>query len=533
MDLQNLPYRSMVIAWSPDDLADYFKKLKYKDCEKVIRKHNINGQRFLSMSENDIQKFPKLSMPIVSKLSQEINRNEGRMSFFPKRSQTQKFADNTGGCDEEEEGWSSFEEDDYESPDDEQDNDADYESPTDEPGHESDDYEPPPSNNDTAPHNVIFPAKSIPSNTDYIDRPTNARPSPQPPIPPQRPGPSPGAAPYAGRGTPMPPYPPPSSNNDVNRDKSAKPLKPPAPSIDRRTKPPLDRSGPPFERDSPGPGKRAVFPDKPMAPQLRSLGEQLAKIQKPPIPSADKYERGNPVSGRKPSPAKPGWAPERRYDEEDEPTSQRSIPQQPLPPFSSNTFPARSGKPPPKHIPSGSKSMPGSYADSTNNISSSGSLPPRFQQGNINRAASKGPADVRPPLPIPNRQIVQPPSMEEDEDSLNTEWYAADISRQEAEASLRKINKDGTFLVRDSSRKTNTHPYVLMVLYKDKVYNIQIRYQEQNQVYLLGTGLKGKEDFSSVAEIIAYFQRTPLLLIDGKDRGSRNQCMLTYAAGYM
>jgi len=48
-------------------------------------------------------------------------------------------------------------------------------------------------------------------------------------------------------------------------------------------------------------------------------------------------------------------------------------------------------------------------------------------------------------------------------------------------------------LVRDSSRKTATHPYVLMVLYRDKVYNIQIRYQEQDHVYLLGTGLKGKE----------------------------------------
>lgn len=55
------------------------------------------------------------------------------------------------------------------------------------------------------------------------------------------------------------------------------------------------------------------------------------------------------------------------------------------------------------------------------------------------------------------------------------------------------IFQDGTFLVRDSSRKTITHPYVLMVLYKDKVYNIQIRYQEQDQTYLLGTGLKGKE----------------------------------------
>lgn len=71
-----------------------------------------------------------------------------------------------------------------------------------------------------------------------------------------------------------------------------------------------------------------------------------------------------------------------------------------------------------------------------------------------------------------------------------------------------------------------------MVLYKDKVYNIQIRYQEESQVYLLGTGLRGKEDFLSVSGIIDYFRKMPLLLIDGKNRGSRYQCTLTYAAGY-
>ena len=152
-------------------------------------------------------------------------------------------------------------------------------------------------------------------------------------------------------------------------------------------------------------------------------------------------------------------------------------------------------------------------------------------KGNNSRSPSRGTADLRPPLPIPSRQTAHQTNTEEDEDSLNDEWYVAYISRPEAEAALRKINKDGTFLVRDSSRKTTTHPYVLMVLYKDKVYNIQIRYQEQDQTYLLGTGLKGKEDFSSVAHIIDYFQRTPLLLIDGKDRGSRNQCVLKYAAG--
>ncbi|NWH23586.1 LCP2 protein, partial [Grus americana] len=411
--------------------------------------------------------------------------------------------------------------DDYESPDDDQEkeDEADYESPTEEPEeaeHDSDGYEPPPSNNDEAHHNVIFPAKSLANNTDYIDRPPTTRSSHQPPVPPQRPGPSPVPASFGGRGASLPAFPPPPSNNDLSRDRNIKPLKPPAPSIDRSTKPPLDRLAPPFERESPASGQYLL-----MLISMGSLGEQLAMMPKPPVPPSDRYERGNPTPPRKQTPVNfllflSTAAP------------QRPVPQLSLPPYSSNTFPAKSVKPPPKP---GSNSMPA--AESARNLSSSGSLPPRLHPGNTSRSPSRGASDIRPPLPIPSRQTVHQMNMEEDEDSLNDEWYVAYVSRPEAEAALRKINKDGTFLVRDSSRKTATHPYVLMVLYRDKVYNIQIRYQEQNHIYVLGTGLKGKEDFSSVADIIDYFQRTPLLLIDGKDRGSRNQCMLKYAAGHI
>uniref|UniRef100_A0A8B9MXR5 Lymphocyte cytosolic protein 2 n=1 Tax=Accipiter nisus TaxID=211598 RepID=A0A8B9MXR5_9AVES len=510
MDLRNIPYRSDVVTWNADDLAEYFRTLKYKDCEKVVRKHSINGQRFLVSKSSKIPSY-KIPMKIVSKLSQEINRNEGKLSFFPK-------------C-QEDGGWSSFEDDDdYESPDDddqEKEDEADYESPTEEPEeaeHDSDGYEPPPSNNDEAHHNVIFPAKSLANNTDYIDRPPTTRSSHQPPVPPQRPGSSPVPAPFGGRGASLPAFPPPPSNNDLNRDRNVKPLKPPAPSIDRSTKPPLDRPAPPFEREreSPVTGRKPGLPEKVGLFCFISLGEQLAMMPKPPVPPSDRYERGNPPPVRKQTP------------EEEETAPQRPVPQLSLTPHSSNTFPSKSVKPPPRP---GSNSMPG--AESARNLSSSGSLPPRLHLGNNSRSPSRGTADIRPPLPIPSRQTVHQTNMEEDEDSLNNEWYVAYVSRPEAEAALRKINKDGTFLVRDSSRKTATHPYVLMVLYRDKVYNIQIRYQEQNHIYLLGTGLKGKEDFSSVADIIDYFQRTPLLLIDGKDRGSRNQCMLKYAAGHI
>ncbi|NXS15370.1 LCP2 protein, partial [Mystacornis crossleyi] len=533
MDLRNIPYRSDVLAWEPEDLAEYFRTLKYKDCEKVVRKHSINGQRFLNMSENDIQKFPKLRVPIVSKLSQEINKNEGRLSFLPKCERPQK------NCSE---GFSVLfqhplfmlicqdDDDDYESPDEDQEkeDEADYESPTEEPEeaeHDSDGYEPPPSNNDEAHHNVIFPAKSLPSSTDYIDRPSTTRspyqPPHQPPVPPQRPGPAPGPASFGGRSATLPAFPPPPSNSDLSRDRNMKPLKPPAPSIDRSTKPSLDRFAPPYERESPGSGHSFFAFISSSCSCLRSLGEQLAMMPKPPVPPSDRYERGNPPPLRKQSPGNfllflSTAAP------------QRPVPQLSLPPYSSNAFPPKSVKPPPKP---GSNSVPA--AESARNLSSTGSLPPRFHPGFNSRSPSRGSGDMRPPLPIPSRQTVHQTNTEEDEGSLRDEWYVAFVSRPEAEAALCKINKDGTFLVRDSSRKTVTHPYVLMVLYRGKVYNIQIRYQEQEHLYLLGTSLKGKEEFSSVADIIDHFQRTPLLLIDGKDRGSRNQCMLKYAAGHI
>uniref|UniRef100_A0A8D0Q6K1 SAM domain-containing protein n=1 Tax=Sus scrofa TaxID=9823 RepID=A0A8D0Q6K1_PIG len=96
MAFRNVPFRSEVLAWDADSLADYFKKLNYKDCEKAVRKHHIDGPRFLNLAENDIQKFPKLRVPILSKLSQEINKNEERRSIFTRKPQVQRFPEETG-----------------------------------------------------------------------------------------------------------------------------------------------------------------------------------------------------------------------------------------------------------------------------------------------------------------------------------------------------------------------------------------------------------------------------------------------------
>ncbi|KAM3848216.1 lymphocyte cytosolic protein 2 [Vipera latastei] len=532
MDLRSTPYRSEVAHWSPSDLADYFRRLNFKDCEKVVRKLNITGQRFLNLSENDIQKFPKLKVPILTKLSQEINRHEEKRSIFPKRTQRQKSPENTEYKQEEEDGWSSFDESDgYESPDDYQRGDAvDYETPNDQEGFEDEneaDYEPPPSNDEDTPRNAIFPPKPIPTISDYIDRPATQRGKPtlQPPIPPQRPipSPTPGASRTRIRETP---FSSPSSNNDSYRDKSANLFKPP---VDRSKKPPMDRPGPTFERESLGAGKR-VFPEMGLTPKLRSLAEDLAKIQKPPLPPTERFEKNSPSSRRRPPPTKSNQMLERQTEMESDNVLQRPVPQPSAQPF--NTFPSRTTKS--NIIPLPPKMKPDLHTES---IPSSASLPPRLLPSNLSRTFSKIPADGRPPLPIPSKPHAEFPKADNErgeqtyKGQQNRKWYVADITRSDAEVALRNINQDGAFLVRDSSKKSVEQPYVLMVLYHNKVYNIQIRYQQETQVYFLGTSLKGNEDFTSVADIVDYFKRMPLLLIDGKDRCSKKQCMLTYAAG--
>ncbi|NXY41337.1 CLNK protein, partial [Ceuthmochares aereus] len=79
------------------------------------------------------------------------------------------------------------------------------------------------------------------------------------------------------------------------------------------------------------------------------------------------------------------------------------------------------------------------------------------------------------------------------------EWYFGKCNRHEAEKALLQENTDGTFLVRDCSKKSNAEPYVLVVYYGRRVYNIKVRFLEESQQYALGTGLKG-DDVSEIPQ---------------------------------
>ncbi|XP_010874790.1 SH2 domain-containing protein 6 isoform X1 [Esox lucius] len=110
------------------------------------------------------------------------------------------------------------------------------------------------------------------------------------------------------------------------------------------------------------------------------------------------------------------------------------------------------------------------------------------------------------------------------------EWFAEDCDRKTAEDVLMRINKDGSFLIRHSSAQNARQPYTLAVLYKQKVYNIPIRFLEETRSYALGKeGKKNEEFFCSLQEIISHHKNNQLLLIDSKSQ-AKHTTYLTYPA---
>ncbi|NXE21856.1 CLNK protein, partial [Ardeotis kori] len=85
------------------------------------------------------------------------------------------------------------------------------------------------------------------------------------------------------------------------------------------------------------------------------------------------------------------------------------------------------------------------------------------------------------------------------------EWYIGDYDRHEAEKALLQENTDETFLVRDYSKKSSTEPYVLVVYYGRRVYNIKVRFLEESQQYALGTGLRGDDVSKIPSDVIVYY----------------------------
>ncbi|KAJ8380329.1 hypothetical protein SKAU_G00011070 [Synaphobranchus kaupii] len=143
--------------------------------------------------------------------------------------------------------------------------------------------------------------------------------------------------------------------------------------------------------------------------------------------------------------------------------------------------------------------------------------------------------ESKPSLPLPSQTDsaaggVKHSALSGTEESQlqDKEWFAGNCDRKTAEAVLSRVKKDGAFLVRYSSAQNTWQPYTLVVLYRQKVYNIPIRYLDNMQGYALGKeGKKNEEFFSSLQEIISHHKNKPILLIDSKSQ-AKHTTYLTY-----
>uniref|UniRef100_A0A8C7X2S5 SH2 domain-containing protein n=1 Tax=Oryzias sinensis TaxID=183150 RepID=A0A8C7X2S5_9TELE len=487
------PSRLEVMGWGPQQLADYLKRRNLPGCDKVVLKNSISGARFVNLTDSDFQKFPKLQAPMISKLSNEIRRNEGKRSLFGKK-QAPVFPD-AGFCSadtsSEAQGWSDNEfedDDDYESPySDEKEESDNYESPSEDPSNE---YEPPPSAPSDDGVTKFYPTSPI-GEGDYIDKRDNH-----------------------------------TSNMSAPPALSPRPLASTLPGHSSR-----DHSESSFRREpSPhcvgrAPGK---FPPEP---------PQICRSSKPGRePGSNSF---NSREAQNSAPERSGGHSWRPQPDPSDPHA-RSKPPPALPPSSTSIGRSNSSaRPPPNRYPGPAEQtqkevskhstfplhnkslaprpgIPGIHSES---MPSAGSLPHKLSSAIAeHRGSFVGSERQTPRPPLPTNTHMQ---------DLDPRWYAGMVSRGQAEACLKQVHKDGAYLVRDSIRQKANQPFTLMVFYQDKVYNVQIR--QENQVFHLGTGLKSQESFSSVAEIISLHSHSPLLLIDAKNRGSgqQNQCLLS------
>ncbi|XP_012712175.2 lymphocyte cytosolic protein 2a isoform X1 [Fundulus heteroclitus] len=490
--MSSTPYRSDVLAWSPQQLADYLKRMNLPGCDKVVLKNSISGSRFVNLTDNDIQKFPKLHAPMISKLSNEIYKNEKKGGLFGKRS-TPKYKEpettTDGGWGEDEFDDEEFDDDDYESPYSDED-DRDYESPTDEqdPGN---DYEPPPSEPAEDLTHKLCPSQPI-GDGDYIDRRDNNMSTRGPPVVCPRPPSSTLSAPTGRMHAESPSRRDPSPHG-VGRPPRNFPSGPPK--VCRDSKPGRDSRS----SRSPVRGPQFNSADRPGAQSWRPDASDPPR-SKPPalsVPSSSVSRSNSSARGAPPS----------RFDGQREQTQDV---------HKHNTFPLQKSLPPRPGIPGPVSQHAGSLPP---NIPSSGSLPQRLQSAVAEHRGSV----VASSFPSPAAQGIR---------ALDPQWYVGKVTRGQAEGCLKRVYKDGAYLVRDSTRQQPNQPFTLMVFYQDKVYNIQIR--QQNQQFQLGTGLKAQEFFPSVSDIISHYSQSPLVLIDAKNKTSshQNQCLLSDPAGY-
>ncbi|XP_016851392.2 B-cell linker protein isoform X9 [Anolis carolinensis] len=512
-----LPFREECENWTASQVADLLKQCGMHDCARTVGKLQIDGARFLNLSEYERNRFSIMDQPQLQKIVHDIKKNDsGIMSKFKKFQNehvalicktgkntwdrlTSKAPPSVPPVDyEDEEQWSDDFDSDYENPDNPSDSET-YVVPSEENCDDS--YEPPPSEQEKKQ----LPAAFSCSGGEYAD---NKRPSqqkswpiakPLPTLPSQSSSTVKKAASLPPPSAALKPKLPPKLNDDEadyvipvddEEDNYIEPTEesPPqpvkhvyeVPEEEETSSPPLTRNVLPIPRQRP-PSKEPdglriqndenhnnksaaefKFPSVTIPSPLPRITKKLpnpAILPKPTLPERDHLS----IIEDKPIPA------ERRRG------SNHELPLPPIPPGIQ--------KPLPQKPPTLLRSEPPSLTFDASRKGSQSGFTTAEQDGSVYGKA----------------------------------WYMASSDRKTAEDALYKSNKDGSFLVRKSSGQDSKQPYTLVVFYNKRVYNIPIRFIESTRQYALGREKTGEERFDSVAEIIENHQRFSLVLIDSQN----------------
>ncbi|XP_039626640.1 B-cell linker protein isoform X2 [Polypterus senegalus] len=537
-----LPLRSEFETWNSRNVACFLSQNGMKDCALTVERMKINGQRFLNLSNSDLQNFHLIHQPQLQKMVHDIKKNDGGLMNKFRKFQNEQVAlirktgkntwdrlriknlptvpprdYNPDDDEQDEEEWSENEFDsDYENPD-----TGTYEVPLEE---NDENYEPPP---------VV--KKSVTSafsqnREEYADNRSESTKQP-----PRKPFPIPASSMSKSRFSNVPqkasvctkPFPPKpqleeADDNDYvcpkeeeeNDDNYIEPNEE-LPSATSHAPPVINRKLKPKTRDA---GQTATKddgdPDVYEVPDLEDDSPPVMRKNKSPpktIPCLlPKVENRQPFHGIKKAPV-PEPTDDQEYEvcDPDDSHSTANGFSKPIPQPRETRKPAIPTKPKPNFLP-----RPNILPNKEQKPALSLPTHPKIPQPKQHTSSLTKNSYVLKQNNFPGNGAS---STDMEAGVYGKNWYASSSDRKIAEEALVKLNKDGSFLVRKSSGQDAKQPYTLVVFYKGKVYNIPVRCIQSSHQYALGKEKTGEERFNSVADIIENHQSSPLVLIDSQN----------------
>lgn len=343
---------------------------------------------------------------------------------------------------------------------------------------------------------------------------------------------------------PAEPIPSPQSDwpEDFYEDPDQKTTPAPLPERPKKTKPPM-----PKQKDSPL-SRTISEPDQPAPPPPRHGHERIHK--RAPIPEPintqdsddsssnmgtvkksdyEKPDNRGTSTAKKPLPK----APENDYmamankavkcDDEDEEDYERPDPAdlpQPLPPVprESRAVPKPKGRaalpspstesPKMKHSSRDVTPPPVPSSRTPHRGSQDENIPPSIPPSKPPGRTAQSSVIDRPPPPVPGT----------DEFDISQQYWYQSVNRTEADEALKGFGKNGTFLIRPSTKAAQ--PYTLQIYNNGKVYNLPIR-QRDDSTYALGKEKKGEQTFETVNDLVEFFRKHTLILAAGDSGQTR------------